>query len=116
MSSQVTRYQSDPGQATAYMIGQLDIIKSRRYAEKELKDNFTLPDFHYQVKIRCFWRRGISLLKCFDFNVVIGEKKMTVIVDKMNHVCTDDRKRIKRNKRFHVVARLFSNRSQMKSN
>jgi len=54
MSSQVTRYQSDPGQATAYMIGQLDIIKSRRYAEKELKDNFTLPDFHYQVKIRCF--------------------------------------------------------------
>ncbi|XP_020631909.1 uncharacterized protein LOC110068834 [Orbicella faveolata] len=46
---EVTRYQSDPGQATAYMIGQLDIIKSRRYAEKELKDNFTLPDFHYQV-------------------------------------------------------------------
>lgn len=48
--SQVTRYQSDPGQATAYMIGQLDIIKSRRYAEKHLKDDFTLPDFHYQVK------------------------------------------------------------------
>lgn len=49
--AQVTRYQSDPGQATAYMIGQLDIIKSRKYAERELKDNFTLPDFHYQVKI-----------------------------------------------------------------
>ena len=48
---QVTRYQSDPGQATAYMIGQLDILKSRRYAEEELKDDFTLPDFHYQVKI-----------------------------------------------------------------
>lgn len=48
---QVTRYQSDPGQATAYMIGQLDIIESRTHAEEELKDDFTLPDFHYQVKI-----------------------------------------------------------------
>lgn len=50
---QVTRYQSDPGQATAYMIGQLDIIESRTHAEEELKDDFTLPDFHYQVKIWC---------------------------------------------------------------
>ena len=28
---EVTRYQSDPGQATAYMIGQLHIIKVRDY-------------------------------------------------------------------------------------
>ncbi|CAH3028729.1 unnamed protein product, partial [Porites evermanni] len=46
---QVTRYQSDPGQATAYMIGQLEIKKSRKYATDELDENFSLRDFHYQV-------------------------------------------------------------------
>ena len=43
----VTRYQSDPGQATAYMIGQLKIIELREYAMKELGDKFNLKDFHY---------------------------------------------------------------------
>ncbi|XP_048584057.1 uncharacterized protein LOC5511190 [Nematostella vectensis] len=46
---EVTRYQSDPGQATAYMIGQLDIKKSRQYAIEQLGDAFDLKDFHYQV-------------------------------------------------------------------
>lgn len=46
---EVTRYQSDPGQATAYMIGQLDIKKARDYATKELGENFDLKEFHYQV-------------------------------------------------------------------
>ena len=46
---QVTRYQSNPGQATAYMIGQMDIINARKYAEENLKDKFSLRDFHYQV-------------------------------------------------------------------
>ena len=33
------------------MIGQLDIVKARTYAENALKDKFSLQDFHYQVKI-----------------------------------------------------------------
>ena len=49
MFVQVTRYQSDPGQAAAYMIGQLDIKNARKYAEDTLKDKFRLQDFHYQV-------------------------------------------------------------------
>lgn len=48
---QVTRYQSDPGQATAYMIGQLQIKNARNYAKTELGDNFSLRDFHYQVNL-----------------------------------------------------------------
>ena len=51
---QVTRYQSDPGQATAYMIGQLEIKKSRKYATDELDEKFSLRDFHYQVNYTRF--------------------------------------------------------------
>ncbi|XP_068693508.1 uncharacterized protein [Montipora foliosa] len=46
---EMTRYQSGAGQATAYMIGQLKIQKLRDYAEKTLKDNFNLKEFHYQI-------------------------------------------------------------------
>jgi hypothetical protein len=46
---EVTRYQSDPGQATAYMLGRLALIKLRKKAEKELGSKFSLKDFHYQV-------------------------------------------------------------------
>lgn len=48
---EVTRYMSCPGQATAYMIGRLAILKARRKAEKELGSDFNLKDFHYQVRI-----------------------------------------------------------------
>ncbi|XP_020631918.1 uncharacterized protein LOC110068847 [Orbicella faveolata] len=46
---EVTRYQSGPGQATAYMIGQLKIIELREYATKELGDDFDLKDFHFYL-------------------------------------------------------------------
>ncbi|XP_031564576.1 uncharacterized protein LOC116299978 [Actinia tenebrosa] len=46
---ELTRYQSGPGQATAYMIGQLTITKLRRYATDKLGEKFVLKDFHYQV-------------------------------------------------------------------
>ena len=46
---EVTRYQSDPGQATAYMTGQLQIIKLRDYAKAKLKDKFNLRDFHFYL-------------------------------------------------------------------
>ncbi|XP_044163638.1 uncharacterized protein LOC122947990 [Acropora millepora] len=49
---EVTRYQSDPGQATAYMIGQLKIMELRDYATKELGDKFNLKDFHFYLLVQ----------------------------------------------------------------
>lgn len=46
---EVTRYQSAPGQATAYMIGQLKIIELREFATRELGTNFNLKDFHFYL-------------------------------------------------------------------
>lgn len=46
---EVTRYQSAPGQATAYMIGQQHIKKLREYAKEMLGDKFKLRDFHYHL-------------------------------------------------------------------
>lgn len=46
---EVTRYQSAPGQATSYMVGQLYIMKLRQYAKKRLGKNFNLKDFHFHV-------------------------------------------------------------------
>lgn len=46
---EITRYQSGPGQATAYMIGQLKIMELRDYATKELGDDFNLKDFHFYL-------------------------------------------------------------------
>lgn len=48
----VTRYQSDPGQATAYMIGQLKIWQVRNDTKAKIEGNkktFSEKDFHYQV-------------------------------------------------------------------
>ena len=48
----LTRYQSDPGQATAYMIGQLSIWKMRNYTEQKLKEKgipFNAQEFHYHI-------------------------------------------------------------------
>ena len=46
---EVTRYQSAPGQATAYMIGQQHIKKLRNDAQRMLGDKFNLRDFHYHL-------------------------------------------------------------------
>ncbi|XP_048583991.1 uncharacterized protein LOC5513994 [Nematostella vectensis] len=48
----VTRYQSDPGQATAYMIGQLAIWRYRNHTEQRLQEEnkmFNEKEFHFQV-------------------------------------------------------------------
>ena len=46
---EVTRYQSAPGQATAYMIGQQHITKLRQDAQRVLGEKFDLRDFHYHL-------------------------------------------------------------------
>jgi len=49
---EVTRYQSGPGQATSYMIGQRAIIDMRNKAIQRLGEKFRLPDFHYYILSR----------------------------------------------------------------
>jgi uncharacterized protein (DUF885 family) len=45
-ASEVERYVVNPGQACAYMIGMLHILKLREQAKQALGARFTLPDFH----------------------------------------------------------------------
>src|SRR5690606_3117357 len=47
--SEVRRYIVWPGQATAYMIGMLEIIRLRDEAHRELGDAFDLRSFHDEV-------------------------------------------------------------------
>ena len=48
----IIRYMSGPGQATAYMIGQLAIWSMRNKTEEKLKE-YSIPfdekEFHYQI-------------------------------------------------------------------
>lgn len=46
---EVTRYQSGPGQATAYMIGQRAFMGMRENAEERLGSKFDIRDFHYYL-------------------------------------------------------------------
>lgn len=46
---EMTRYQSGPGQATAYMIGQRAIISMRNKATQKLGSKFKRKDFHYHI-------------------------------------------------------------------
>ena len=46
---EVTRYQSIPGQAVTYMLGQLSIMEFKDKANSTLKEKFKIKDFHYQV-------------------------------------------------------------------
>ncbi|HKD10421.1 MAG TPA: DUF885 domain-containing protein, partial [Thermoanaerobaculia bacterium] len=46
VQSETDRYISDPGQALAYMTGQLKILELRAKAQKELGDRFDIRTFH----------------------------------------------------------------------
>ena len=46
---EVTRYQSNYGQATAYMIGQLDIWSLLNHTQERLQERFNLKEFHLQT-------------------------------------------------------------------
>jgi len=48
-TKEVLRYQSNPGQATAYMIGQLDIWRYRNETQKDLGKLYSLKEFHFQA-------------------------------------------------------------------
>jgi uncharacterized protein (DUF885 family) len=49
LESEVDRYIADPGQATSYMIGRLEIERLRKEAENRLGKNFDIREFHDHV-------------------------------------------------------------------
>lgn len=46
---EISRYQAWPGQATSYMIGQLEIWRMRNESEASLGSKYDIRDFHYHV-------------------------------------------------------------------
>lgn len=63
-SKEVTRYQSSPGQALAYAVGQSAIVKARELFENCLGKDFSLPEFHYQIL-----RQGELPLEYLELNI-----------------------------------------------
>ena len=49
IESEINRYIAWPGQANAYMLGMLEIMKLRALAEQQLGDDFDIREFHKQV-------------------------------------------------------------------
>jgi len=49
VESEVDRYLATPGQATAYMVGSLEIQRLREYAREQLGDRFDIQGFHDTV-------------------------------------------------------------------
>ena len=47
--SEVDRYIIDPGQATAYMLGKLEISKAREEAKQAMTGRFDIKTFHDRV-------------------------------------------------------------------
>ena len=46
---EVSRYQAWPGQATSYMIGQLEIWRMRNESKAQMGRKYDVRDFHYHV-------------------------------------------------------------------
>jgi len=78
---EVTRYQSIPGQAVTYMLGQLAIMRLKDQANSTLKEKFNTKDFHYQVL-----RQGPSPLSYLEESV---KKYISCVQDKEEKGCDD---------------------------
>src|SRR2546430_11050440 len=48
-TSEIDRYIITPGQATAYMIGRLEIERLRQLAATQLGSRFDVPEFHQRI-------------------------------------------------------------------
>jgi uncharacterized protein (DUF885 family) len=59
--AEVDRYISWPGQALAYKMGQLEILKLRKEAEQKLRSKFDIREFH-DVMLR----EGVLPLELLD--------------------------------------------------
>ena len=79
VEKEVTRYQSIPGQAVTYMLGQLSIMELKQEAEKALGDKFNLKDFHFQVilkfRIMCF--TSLIFFKVILFHTSFRDNSLT---------------------------------------
>jgi uncharacterized protein (DUF885 family) len=51
IESEIDRYITNPGQALAYMIGQMKILELRERARRELGDKFDIRSFHDEVLV-----------------------------------------------------------------
>ena len=49
VNKDITRMQSLMGMVTGYMIGQMEISRVKKMAERELGQDFSLKDFHYEI-------------------------------------------------------------------
>ena len=49
VASEVDRYIIYPGQATAYMLGKLEISGAREEAQQEMQQRFSIKSFHDRV-------------------------------------------------------------------
>lgn len=78
---EVTRYQSIPGQAVTYMIGQLAIMKFRDKANNTLNEQFNIKEFHYQVL-----RQGPSPLRYLE---EVIDKYISCVQDKKEKGCDE---------------------------
>lgn len=69
VDKEVTRYQSIPGQAVTYTLGQLSIMELREEAEKALGTKFNSKDFHFQVNFNLlleYKRKRSDIISCFQ--------------------------------------------------
>ena len=48
-TAEIDRFLAVPGQATAYMLGNMEIRRLRELAERELGDAFDIKEFHDRV-------------------------------------------------------------------